>query len=232
MVPCIESLLVSDLSNYDFELYYIDNNSTDGTYEYMQTLNCKKWVKQNKINEGITLPRIEIMNKILEDDKNTYTLEIHADMLFPAKWISYLLSEFDDKTAIVMPFILNNPHIRINIEELERLVKIHSSDEIFNCVRQVHPWVLNNQIIKHIGYYDVIFAPQECEDDDLMFRIMKNNYLTKAVKNSIVCHYGGATRRLSYDNLTNKLHLFKHKNGVSVDDMVTMFTLHPIINRF
>ena len=66
MVPGMESLLLSDIVNYDFQLYYIDNNSTDGTYEYIQTLKCKKWVKQNKVNEGIVLPRIEIMNKIFK----------------------------------------------------------------------------------------------------------------------------------------------------------------------
>lgn len=232
MVPCMESLLLSDIVNYDFQLYYIDNNSTDGTYEYIQTLKCKKWVKQNKVNEGIVLPRIEIMNKILEDGRNTYTLEIHADMLFPAKWISYLLSEFDDKTGAVMPFILNNPNRNLNIDELEGLVKIHSSSEIFKQVRQVHPWILNNEIIKIIGYYDADYSPQNCEDDDLMFKLLKNGYITKAVKNSIVCHYGGKTRTYTHHGLIRNLELFKTKNGINIDDMVKMFSLHPVINRF
>jgi hypothetical protein len=42
MIPCMESLLSSDIVNYDFQLYYIDNNSIDGTYEYISNLKCNK----------------------------------------------------------------------------------------------------------------------------------------------------------------------------------------------
>jgi GT2 family glycosyltransferase len=172
------------------------------------------------------------MNKILEDERNTYTLEIHADMLFPARWITPLLLEFDDRTAAVMPFILNDRDKQLNMDELERLVKIHSSGEIFEKVRQVHPWLLNNAIVKIIGYYDASYSPQNCEDDDFMFKLLKSGYVTKAVKSSIVCHYGGKTRVGTHAGLMRNLQLFNAKNGMSVDDMAKMFTLHPIIPRF
>jgi glycosyltransferase involved in cell wall biosynthesis len=230
LVPCIQSLLKSDLMNYNFKIFYIDNASTDGTYEYVQSIDCEKWIKRNTTNQGICIPRIEIMNRILEDSEITYTLEIHADMLFPSKWLAPLLAEFDDNTAIVMPFILNSPECEISLEQLEVLVRKHYSHDKFELVRQVHPWLLNNSIIRKIGYYDAIFSPQNCEDDDLMFNIIKNQYKLKTTKESIVCHYGGKTRSHLPSNIMESLAKFENKNGMTVDDFAKKFTIHGCIH--
>lgn len=223
--PCIDSLLSSDLNEHEYKFFIIDNNSSNSTKEYIINLNVNKWLKLNTENEGITLPRIEIMNNILNEDFD-YTLEIHADMLFPKKWLNELIKNMDDETAIVMPFILNNPNLILDIENMNKLVEKYQSDEIFTNIRQVHPWLLNNSIVKKIGYYDSIFSPQNCEDDDFMWNVMKNKYKTKASKKSIVVHYGGKTRNfvnIEYD-LQKSFRLFYNKNNITVSDMVSKFT--------
>lgn len=231
--PCIESLLNSDLKNYEFKFFIIDNASNQECKDYLNSLPCNKWLQFNDTNQGIVIPRIEIMNKILEEEYD-YTIEIHADMLFPEKWLGYLVELMDDNTALTMPYILNNPNRILSIDEMNTLIEQFKTDEIVENVRQVHPWLLNNKVIKKIGYYDPIFSPQNCEDDDLMWNIMKNNYKTKATKKSIVVHYGGKTR--TYANIENNLEksiwLFDTKNGIHIYDMIKRFTLHPVITNY
>lgn len=179
------------------------------------------------------------MEKILEE-KYDLTLEIHADMLFPSIFISDLISELDNDTAIVEPYILNNPNKILSNEELEKLVLKYKENIVIENVRQVHPWLLNNKIINKIGYYDINYSPCDCEDDDLIYNIMKNNYKIKATKKSVVAHYGGLTRFnlknenkiLTHNTFQKNLEYFKNKNGITVNDMVKKFKLHPIITNY
>jgi len=233
-IPCINSLLNSDITNYYYKIFCVDNNSNDNTLDFLKSLKCPLFLIENKFNEGIVLPRIKIMEQILKEEYD-YTLEIHSDMLFPKNWLQPILNEMNDETAIVTPFILNNPNKIMSLEELEVLVLKHKENIVINNIRQVHPWVLNNKIIKKIGYYDPNYSPCECEDDDFMYKIIKNNYLFKATKNSIVLHYGGLTRanKIIQGNLSLKFEYFKNKNGLSVQDMVNKyFVLHPVIVNY
>lgn len=231
--PCLNSLLKSDITNYDYKLFCVDNNSKDNTISFLKSLECPIFLIENKINEGIVIPRIILMENILQENFD-YTIEIHTDMLFPAYWLTPLLNEMNDNTAIVAPFILNNPNKIISVEELENLVIKHKENKIYNNIRQVHPWVLNNKIVKKIGYYDSNYSPCECEDDDFMYNVIKNNYEFKANKNSIVLHYGGLTRTgLLKGNLSSKMQYFYTKNGLSVQDMINKyFTIHPVITIY
>ena len=79
-----------------------------------------------------------------------------------------------------------------------------------------------------------MFHPQNCEDDDFIYNVIKNGYKTIATKESIVVHYGGKTRNFINlpDNLSHNFNLFKIKNKISVQEMVNMFTLHPVITHY
>lgn len=237
MEPCISSLLKSDLSMFDYKLFCIDNNSYDNTLEYLQNLKCNLYLKKNTYNDGIVKPRIEIMNEILKENYD-YTLEIHSDMLFPEKWIIPLISLMNENVGVVMPFILNNPNKLLNNNELKKLVEINMENITYEMVRQVHPWLLNNETIKKIGYYDINYSPCECEDDDLMYRFIKYDYKIIASKKSMVLHYGGLTRNYLPDKdhtgtiLSRNFRYFNDKYGISINEMIKLFTLHPVIINY
>ena len=233
--PMLESLFVSDLLNYEYMLYILDNNSNEELKKYIYELPYNKMCMFNKKNEGIVIPRIKIMNHILKNDYD-YTIEIHADMLFPKIWLSPIINimNANSNVGICMPYILNNPNKILNCDEMEGLVSKFKENIIYENVRQVHPWVLNNNIVKKIGYYDSMFHPQNCEDDDFIYNVIKNGYKTIATKESIVVNYGGKTRNFINlpDNLSHNFNLFKIKNKISVQEMVNMFTLHPVITHY
>jgi GT2 family glycosyltransferase len=233
--PMIDSLFNSDLNQYEYMLFIVDNNSNQELKNYINELPYNKFCVYNNTNEGIVIPRITNMNKILEGDYD-YTIEIHSDMLFPKVWLNSILDIMTNNLQICigMPFILNNPNILLNINELEELTLKHKENIIYENARQVHPWVLNNNIVKKIGYYDSIFSPRYCEDDDFMYNVIKNGYKIIATKQSIVLHYGGKTQEISNlpDNLQHNFNLFKEKNNISVQELISMFTLHPVISNY
>ena len=229
--PCFNSLFESDLMNYDFKFFIIDNGSNQELKNFLSEIKYPKWIKFNTKNEGIVIPRIEIYNEI-KNENFDYMIEIHADMLFPKLWISGLLDAFDEQTAIVQPFILVNHNRTIEVDDMNLLIERHKSNEIYENVRQVYPQILNLSIINKIGYYDPIFHPMCCEDDDLFYRIMINGYKTKALKSSIVVHYGGMTRNVTYDHKCDdigKFKIFYNKHKISVNELIKKFSLHPVI---
>jgi GT2 family glycosyltransferase len=234
LYPCLTSLLASDLKDHDYKIFCVDNASRDNVCEFIQFLGAPLWLKQNATNEGIVVPRIEIMEQILREGYD-YTLEIHADMLFPQVWLAPLIAAMDDHTGITMPFILNNNTKILQVAELETLVKRFATDGIVENVRQVHPWLLNNKVVAEVGYYDAQFSPQNCEDDDFIYRVGAAGYKTKAVRSSVVAHYGGITR-VGLGNAYDTVHAhgikFHAKNGLTIGDLIKRFTLHPIITGY
>ena len=67
-IPCINSLLNSDLVNYEYKIFCVDNNSSDNTIDFLNSLKCPLFLIENKFNEGIVLPRIKIMDQILKEE--------------------------------------------------------------------------------------------------------------------------------------------------------------------
>lgn len=231
--PCIESLIESDLSRFDFKFFVADNASSQEMQDYFTSLQHPCLYRRNETNCGITIPRIQIMQQILKEGFD-YTLEIHADMLFPDVWFEPLISIMDDQTGVAMPFILNNPNVILTRDQLQFLVDRYKKNLVFNNVRQVHPWLLNNKVVKRIGYYHPAFSPQICEDDDFVLNVIRNGYALKATKNSIVCHYGGKTRSVSGlpAKVLRNFRIFQIKNGITVEEMIERFSLHPVITEY
>ena len=66
--PMLNSLLNSDILKYEYKIFCIDNNSKDNTISFLKSLNCPLNLVENNTNEGIVLPRIKIMENILQEN--------------------------------------------------------------------------------------------------------------------------------------------------------------------
>jgi len=226
---CINSLLKSDIINHNLKLFCYDNNSNENLKRFLNQIEMDKWIYSSESNEGIVIPRIKIYQEIIKENFD-FILELHSDMLFPKKWLEPLIEIFDETTGIIQPHIfVPRSKGQISLEYFEsKLPDLLSNNQYEKC-RQNHPWLINTKIIDKIGgYYDEIFSPHECEDDDFVYRVLKNGFKIKSTGLSWVVHYGGSIRhKLLPSNLSRNKKLFSEKNNISFEDFVEMFEIHP-----
>lgn len=197
LIPCIESLLDSDISNYEFKFFVYDNASA---YSWEEIYELNDWdfpyhSYRATENQGIVKPRIHLYEEMKAQNYD-YLLEIHSDMLFPIDWFEELMKIMDEEVFIVQPFIYQPPQDEILTTFDCTKFKIYDKPQqtYHNC-RQVHPYLINLKLIEKVGgYYDSKFSPYVFEDDDLVLRAIKNGYDLKSTNKSVVIHYGGVTR--------------------------------------
>jgi GT2 family glycosyltransferase len=228
LIPCINSLINSDLNNHLYKFFIVDNGSNDLMKDYIKNLPFEKNVTLLDKNLGIVIPRIKVYNEIIKEDFD-FLLELHPDMLFPKLWLNELLKIDEDNALILEPHIYQPKKI-ILIENLEKKIDELYYNVIYNKCRQTHPWLIKLKLVNKIGgYYDKIFSPQQFEDDDFVYRTIKNGYFIKSTGMSWVCHYGGLTRNRVLPSYKNEhLKLFEEKHNILFTDMLKMFEYHPI----
>jgi hypothetical protein len=225
--PCLKSLFESDLNGHNIKLFCYDNNSNKPMKDYLNTLNINKWVFSSEKNEGIVIPRIKIYNEIIKEEFD-FLLEIHSDMIFPKIWLKPLLDIFDSETGILEPHIYQPKKI-ISKDDFELILPRLLNGNVYTKCRQTHPWLINLKIVNNIGgYYDPKFSPHECEDDDFIYRVIKNGYKVKSVGSSWVVHYGGAIRhKLLGSVFIAHSKYFEEKHKITLQQLINMFEIHP-----
>lgn len=229
LTPCLNSLLESDLSEHNLKLFCYDNNSNQNVKNIINSLPINKWVYSSNRNDGIVVPRIKIYEELSKENFD-FLLEIHSDMIFPKIWIGKLLEIFEENVGILQPHIYVPRSLGvISLEFFEQKLPSLLNNIIYDRCRQNHPWLINTKIIDKVGgYYDKIFSPHECEDDDFIYRVLKNGYKVRSTGLSWVVHYGGSIRHsLLPSNLHKNKKLFEEKNNIKFDDFVKIFEIHP-----
>lgn len=227
--PCLSSLFESDINKHYLKLFCYDNNSNNQMKELLSSQTVDKWIYNSEVNDGIVIPRIKIYEEIIKEEFD-FLLEIHSDMLFPKNWFENLYEIFDENTGIIEPHIYQ-PRSKgvISLEYFEEVLPTLLKDVKYDLCRQTHPWLINLKIVDAVGgYYDSIFSPQECEDDDFIFRVINNGYKVKSTGMSWVVHYGQSIRnQVLPSNLTEHIRKFSEKNNIGFNDFVNKFEIHP-----
>ena len=240
LIPCVESLINSDISNYDFKFFVYDNASAY-SWEEIYEINDWSFPQYNcRVieNQGIVNPRIHLFEEI-KSQKYDYLLEIHSDMLFPSDWFEELMSIMDEEVFIVQPFIYQPPKDKIlTTFDCTKLQIYTKPKKIYHKCRQVHPWLINLKLIERVGgYYDCIFSPHIFEDDDLVLRAFNNGYDIKSTNKSIVIHYGGGSS-WSPQTISNfwegHIQRWQEKHNTEFlpyekEYQVKRFDIHPVI---
>lgn len=213
--PCIETLLASDINKHELHLYYWDNGSTDGSFEFVNSLNIPKTVVHHQVNHGIVGPRIELGDMVMASDC-THMLELHSDMRFPSLWFAALTDGHED-AGISMPTILQY-RWPSSQDELEQWVaKYRGNDEYPNCL-QTHPWLVNVSAMRDVGYYKREYIGMICEDDDFTWRMINSKHTVRGTNKSVVLHFGGATGGSRIGNTHRAFQVFHQLNGITRDD--------------
>lgn len=240
LMKCLDSLCKKNDSK-NFELIIIDNNSTDGSIEYIEENYPKAVLIKNKSNKGVGPAR----NQGMKISKGKYILILDVDTEFLSedgliKLYNYM--ESDETVGILGAKLLfpNNeiqhscrkfPSISVKLfNRFEKVGKIRDSkqlrehymlDKDHDKIQRVDYVIgafqfIRKEVIQKIGYYDenIFYGP---EDIDFCLRAKKAGYHTVYFPDVKLYHfYQRITKRfftkITWEHIKGLIYYyFKHK---------------------
>ena len=223
---CIQSLRLYDvLDNY--EIIIVDNNSTDGTVEWLKEQKGIKYILNNE-NRGFPAAcnqGIEIANK--ENDiflLNNDTI-IMQNSVFNLRMGLYS-NEKVGATGAVSNNVSNYQRISEEFNDFNGYERFAISNNISNeesykeKIKLVgFAMLIKRHVLDKVGLLDERFSPGNFEDDDISYRIIKEGYKLLLCTDSYIHHFGSATFKkvnFGYSELLKKNSAkFKEKWGFS-----------------
>lgn len=185
---------IKSLQKYtkDFELIIVDNGSTDGTVEYLETLDFIKLIK-NSENKGFSAGN----NQGIAIAEGEYIGFLNNDILLYPNWFEECEKVFNkEKAAFVSPREVN-PHFD-NINESNYINYFKnlrykfdyqkSFDEcVFSCV------ITKKNVLDNLGTFDERFFPAFFEDNDFKHRAIESGFDVFVSNKVCFFHFGSIT---------------------------------------
>ena len=225
-IPCLDSVLEhTDLSRD--EIIVVDNASTDGTQEWLNSLQIKNLrVILNSENFGYAKGN----NIGIAQAQGDFVILLNNDTLVSKCWVDKLIRGFDHDVGLVGPISnrigsmqqVSIPGVnRKNYLDLTtRYTAKHKTEQYeveklcFFCV------AIPIRIIKRVGYLDENFGRGNFEDDDYCLRVRKEGFKLRIVEGCFIYHTGSVSfkkiKSSDYNALINKnLKYFETKHQVN-----------------
>ncbi len=226
--PYIESLY-KYTNIEDFDLILVDNNSTDGTVEYLKELQTKYnniTLIFNDKNLGYDIGNNQGLKLIdtTGDIKNKFIGLFNNDLLFTPNWLEPCLKVFenDPKIGLASPrlprkckFDASN-YLEHYEKFLEKYYKKYGEFQLnitpYFCVA-----LIPVEVFKKVGFLDENFSPAFYEDDDYAIRTYYQGYKVGYINTSFVYH----------NHATTSKHL-PEKDALMERNRKYFFEKHPI----
>jgi UDP-N-acetylglucosamine 2-epimerase (non-hydrolysing) len=151
-------------------------------------------------------------------NKANFLVEGHDELIFTESWFEPLMDHFKPHVGLLMPFVWNGSDPSMTPDDLAAVVAPLRQRVVFQNCLQVHPWVVNLEMVRKIGYFDKRYSPMEVEDDDFYYRVIQGGYVALSIKSSWVGRV--FSRKESWDtkDAEKKKRLFLTKFKVSVKE--------------
>lgn len=193
---------LKNLRGTKFQINFIDNNSSDGTKEFLQQISRtdkKVNVVLNSTNYGFP----KAINQGIKDTMGKYILIANNDIVITKNSIIRMIkiAESDEKIGIVGP-ISNS----VSGVQLDKNAKYNSIEEMHKYAEKVNKenkgqiqqfprvaflcTLIKREVIDKIGGLDERFTPGNFEDDDFCLRAQLAGYKTVIAKDVFIHHYG------------------------------------------
>jgi len=215
------------------EIVFTSYNSTDGTHEWLNSLEDKNLVYYISAEDKTFS---DTFNKCTQLATREYVVYAHNDIVLTPGFIENLEKHIAEQLIIYYTTI--EPPIFSGDERPGKIVKDFGADvetldknglyKFALEIQQQNKDVLipdagtsfflcaNRQILLNIGGLDPLYNPMFCEDDDLILRLRLSGLKTFTLLDAICYHFVSKTSRFSeeYQNRTAQIEANSNKNFV------------------
>lgn len=238
---CLDSVYKTDYSN--FEIIVVDNNSSDGSQEFIKNMYPDICLIENEKNEGVAEGQNIGIRQALERDAE-YVFILNNDIIVDANTVKKLLQVFNDESigiAVPVMYWPDDPkkiqsaggmfkwktggayHLNAN-EKNVKLPKIREIDYLGLIFT-------SKKLLKEVGLFNPIYFAY-WEDTDLCLRFKKAGYKVVCVSNAKVWHkHSYTTKKINgffdyYFNRNSFIFMKKHANKVQYTFFLLYFFLY------
>lgn len=192
---CVECVL-KYTHDINFELILIDNGSTDGTYDYFQSVEFKK-KKIIKITKNIG--SIYALHVAMSIFNGKYFVLIPNDVYVTKNWLINMLKcmESDPKIGFVTPVSSNVSNLQQvdlsfnGYEDMQDKAAIYNLSDPLKWEERLRliniVTVLRKEVIDNIGFFDAGFF-HDFGEDDYSIRIRRTGYKLVLCQDTFVYH--------------------------------------------
>jgi len=208
LLNCVEytkQFLPTIKSKYNFNLFIINNGSTDGTSKFLKTLKKKKnyFITQFKENKGVSFAWNLGMRQAITMFDAKYFLIPNNDVLLHPTTIDRLIEAINLPRAVLTSATdyagrVSTPSDILKTKPPKKLELVEAPD--FSC------FMLKKETLDKVGFFDEKFFPAYFEDNDFHHRINLAGYRAIKTSRSIYFHFGSRTLK-STPNVKEKLNI-------------------------
>ena len=228
---CLDSLLKVNYNN--FEIILVDNNSTDGSVEFITKNYPSLIIIKLDSNKGFAEPN----NVAAKISKGKYLLFLNNDTVVTPNFISEMVKvmETDKKIAICQSLLLKpDGSVDSSGDFIDHLGVVYNSKTKIDEIREVSSakgasMLVRSDIFKKLGGFDQKFFVT-FEDVDLCWRSWILGYRVLIIPTSIVYHVGGITIKKLKSEIA--FHGFKNQISMKITNFETKLVFKKLLIFF
>lgn len=201
---CVQSLRSSGLDGA--EVLLIDNGSSDGTAEYLETCSDFRAIR-NRENLGCA----GAWNQGVRETDSEWVVILNNDVIVSPGWLDGLLAVaeragFDVVSPAIREGEFNYDIVAYGAEYCERM-----KDVLRRGVADGICFMVRRHVFETVGLFDEKFRIGQFEDADFFRRVRNAGFRIGTTGNSFIHHFGSVTQKAMKKNMQERPYVAENR---------------------